>query len=187
MELGAGSFEDACTAALGGHRVLCLNCDFKEDPSCNSCRNRHCPKCQVLAQERWISTLLKLARSTLGLTLGLTLILRTWTRLKGYKRHTPARACAKSSRPRFFGEPRRPCGHVHSAIAVAVAPVPKGGLRVFTAPAPDSRDSTFGVPAVLLHLSARLPCGAGVPECAPAPAPALRGECPANHAGHSSP
>jgi len=32
------------TAALGGHRVLSLNCDFKEDPSYNSCCNRHCPK-----------------------------------------------------------------------------------------------------------------------------------------------
>lgn len=43
------------TAALGGHRNVCLACGKEEDPSYNSCRNRHCPKCQALAQERWIS------------------------------------------------------------------------------------------------------------------------------------
>lgn len=41
------------TAALGGHVDRCTRCDFKR-PSYNSCRNRHCPKCQALAQERWI-------------------------------------------------------------------------------------------------------------------------------------
>lgn len=41
------------TAALGGHVDHCDNCDY-EHPSYNSCRNRHCPKCQALAQEKWI-------------------------------------------------------------------------------------------------------------------------------------
>jgi hypothetical protein len=41
------------TAALGGHLDRCLECGY-EHPSYNSCRNRHCPKCQALAQERWI-------------------------------------------------------------------------------------------------------------------------------------
>jgi hypothetical protein len=41
------------TAALGGHLDLCPSCGF-ERPSYNSCRNRHCPKCQALAQEQWI-------------------------------------------------------------------------------------------------------------------------------------
>jgi len=41
------------TSALGGHLDRCTRCDF-ERPSYNSCRNRHCPKCQALAQERWI-------------------------------------------------------------------------------------------------------------------------------------
>jgi hypothetical protein len=41
------------TAALGGHLDRCLACGY-EHPSYNSCRNRHCPKCQALAQERWI-------------------------------------------------------------------------------------------------------------------------------------
>ena len=42
------------TAALGGHLDVCRSCGF-ERPSYNSCRNRHCPKCQALAQEKWIA------------------------------------------------------------------------------------------------------------------------------------
>ena len=41
------------TAALGGHLDQCDTCGY-EHPSYNSCRNRHCPKCQALAQEEWI-------------------------------------------------------------------------------------------------------------------------------------
>ena len=41
------------TAALGGHVDQCTSCGH-EHPSYNSCRNRHCPKCQALAQEKWI-------------------------------------------------------------------------------------------------------------------------------------
>lgn len=41
------------TASLGGHVDRCSRCDYAR-PSYNSCRNRHCPKCQALAQERWI-------------------------------------------------------------------------------------------------------------------------------------
>jgi hypothetical protein len=45
---------EACrTEVLGGHLDLCPGCGF-ERPSYNSCRNRHCPKCQSLAQARWI-------------------------------------------------------------------------------------------------------------------------------------
>jgi hypothetical protein len=44
----------ACrTAVLGGHLDVCDTCGHAE-PSYNSCRNRHCPKCQCLAQARWI-------------------------------------------------------------------------------------------------------------------------------------
>ena len=118
------------TAALGGHWNVCLKCGYEEDPSYNSCRNRHCPKCQALAQERWIAkrakailpiphfhgvftlpedlrslarqypkevldalfqsvtaALLDLGRSRLGVTLGLTLILHTWTRELLYHLH----------------------------------------------------------------------------------------------------
>jgi hypothetical protein len=41
------------TAALGGHKAVCEHGDF-EQISYNSCRDRHCPKCQALAQERWL-------------------------------------------------------------------------------------------------------------------------------------
>ncbi len=41
------------TSALGGHLDVCLTCGY-EHPAYNSCRNRHCPKCQALAQQRWI-------------------------------------------------------------------------------------------------------------------------------------
>lgn len=118
------------TAALGGHVNFCLDCGWEEDPSYNSCRNRNCPKCQALAQERWIAararailpldhyhgvftlpedlrplarrysreiygalfqcsmaTLLELAESRLGVRLGLTLVLHTWTRDLRYHPH----------------------------------------------------------------------------------------------------
>lgn len=42
------------TAALGGHLDVCTACGHQE-PSYNSCRNRHCPKCQSLAQEKWVT------------------------------------------------------------------------------------------------------------------------------------
>ena len=41
------------TAALGGHLDRCTACG-DEQPAYNSCRNRHCPKCQALAQARWV-------------------------------------------------------------------------------------------------------------------------------------
>jgi len=41
------------TAVLGGHVDRCARCGY-EHPAYNSCRNRHCPKCQALAQEQWI-------------------------------------------------------------------------------------------------------------------------------------
>jgi len=41
------------TAAMGGHLDACDNCDFTRI-SYNSCRNRHCPKCQTVNKERWI-------------------------------------------------------------------------------------------------------------------------------------
>src|SRR6266536_4111891 len=41
------------TAALGGHIERCDSCGF-ERPTYNSCRNRHCPKCQSLAKVKWL-------------------------------------------------------------------------------------------------------------------------------------
>lgn len=120
------------TAALGGHVEVCEHGDF-ERIAYNSCRNRHCMKCQALAQERWIAarserildighfhgvftlpselrplaqwhsaevygamfravtdTLLELGRDRLGVTLGLTLVLHTWTRELGFHLHIHA-------------------------------------------------------------------------------------------------
>jgi predicted Zn-ribbon and HTH transcriptional regulator len=41
------------TQELGGHLKQCDTCGF-EHPAYNSCRNRHCPKCQSLAKARWL-------------------------------------------------------------------------------------------------------------------------------------
>ncbi len=43
------------TAALGGHRRKCAQCGHQEI-SYNSCRDRHCPKCQGLEAARWMDT-----------------------------------------------------------------------------------------------------------------------------------
>src|SRR5438309_1897625 len=42
------------TAALGGHIDECTCCGHRATISDNSCRNRHCPKCQTGAREPWI-------------------------------------------------------------------------------------------------------------------------------------
>ena len=47
------AIETCRTAVLGGHVDLCLDCGAMT-PSYNSCRNRHCPKCQGLEQAEWI-------------------------------------------------------------------------------------------------------------------------------------
>ena len=41
------------TAALGGHLERCDSCPY-ERPCYDSCRDRHCPKCQSLARAEWI-------------------------------------------------------------------------------------------------------------------------------------
>jgi hypothetical protein len=41
------------TQELGGHLKKCDTCGF-EHPTYNSCRNRHCPKCQSLAKAKWL-------------------------------------------------------------------------------------------------------------------------------------
>ena len=44
---------DCRTAALGGHRRACAQCGHQEI-AYNSCRDRHCPKCQGLEAARWM-------------------------------------------------------------------------------------------------------------------------------------
>jgi hypothetical protein len=48
------AIERCRTAVLGGHLDVCIACGH-ERPAYNSCRNRHCPKCQSLAQARWVA------------------------------------------------------------------------------------------------------------------------------------
>lgn len=46
---------EACrTPRLGGHVDACDDCGLIR-VSCNSCRNRHCPKCQGTARKQWVS------------------------------------------------------------------------------------------------------------------------------------
>jgi len=47
------AIENCRTAALGGHRQACDRCGAVR-VFYNSCRNRHCPKCQTLHQQRWL-------------------------------------------------------------------------------------------------------------------------------------
>jgi predicted Zn-ribbon and HTH transcriptional regulator len=42
------------TAKLGGHVEQCDRCGF-EQIAYNSCRDRHCPKCQTMAKEKWLN------------------------------------------------------------------------------------------------------------------------------------
>ena len=45
---------DRCrSAALGGHVLRCSGCE-QQQIAYNSCRNRHCPKCQASAAKRWL-------------------------------------------------------------------------------------------------------------------------------------
>jgi predicted Zn-ribbon and HTH transcriptional regulator len=47
------AIRDCRTAALGGHLDRCARCGYQAI-SYNSCRNRHCPKCQTNAREQWL-------------------------------------------------------------------------------------------------------------------------------------
>lgn len=47
------AIENCRTSILGGHTDVCGDCGYQKN-SYNSCKNRHCPKCQSLSKERWI-------------------------------------------------------------------------------------------------------------------------------------
>ena len=48
------AIERCRTAALGGHVERCEDCAYRR--ICyNSCRNRHCPKCQAAAAKQWLA------------------------------------------------------------------------------------------------------------------------------------
>ena len=46
--------ESCRTAALGGHKDKCVDCQYEAPVSFNSCRSRCCPKCQAQARKRWL-------------------------------------------------------------------------------------------------------------------------------------
>jgi hypothetical protein len=48
------AIESCRTAALGGHVARCQECQHTLI-AYNSCRNRHCPKCQGLAAKEWLA------------------------------------------------------------------------------------------------------------------------------------
>jgi hypothetical protein len=48
------AIERCRTAAMGGHVDQCSGCGHRAI-SYNSCRNRHCPKCQSQARDRWLA------------------------------------------------------------------------------------------------------------------------------------
>src|SRR5680860_810445 len=48
------AIERCRTAALGGHVARCADCAH-EHIAYNSCRNRHCPKCQAGAAKAWLA------------------------------------------------------------------------------------------------------------------------------------
>ena len=48
------AIETCRTAALGGHVTACVDCDHTQI-AYNSCRNRHCPKCQGAAARDWLA------------------------------------------------------------------------------------------------------------------------------------
>jgi hypothetical protein len=48
------AIQNCRTAALGGHFDACFRCGHQAI-SYNSCRNRHCPKCQAKAREQWLA------------------------------------------------------------------------------------------------------------------------------------
>src|ERR1700685_298752 len=78
------AIERCRTAALGGHVARC------ENEKCahtiiayNSCRNRHCPKCQSTAAREWLAapeTMVAIAADPkhLGARIGITAVLHTW-------------------------------------------------------------------------------------------------------------
>jgi len=51
------AIRDCRTAALGGHAEYVEQCDTcgHRNISYNSCRNRHCPKCQAMARAKWLA------------------------------------------------------------------------------------------------------------------------------------
>jgi hypothetical protein len=172
------------TATLGGHSHFCMECGLVADQSYNSCRNRNCPKCQGLAQERWINAragailpiahfhavftlpeqfrdlarahpreiydalfkcvsaaLLEMGWTRLGMKLGLTMVLHTWTRELLFHPHIHVLVSAgglakdgafKRAKEKFL-LPKQPlAGLFKKKMLNALRKIQKGGLLKMT-------------------------------------------------------
>ena len=47
------AIKDCKTGELGAHKYVCDECGY-EEIAYNSCRNRHCPNCQIMKKLKWI-------------------------------------------------------------------------------------------------------------------------------------
>jgi transposase-like zinc-binding protein len=85
------AIERCRTAALGGHVDRCTACGHQAI-SYNSCRNRHCPRCQANARDRWIDArsrdLLAVAYAHVVFTLPHELAPLAFTEQEGRLRHS---------------------------------------------------------------------------------------------------
>ena len=121
------AIERCRTAPLGGRVERCEACAHLRI-SYNSCRNRHCPKCQAAAAKEW---LIAADPKHLGARIGLTAVLHTWGSALTHHPHAhiivPGAAASRSSLPRrrpgaSIGSPADPasscpsgCSHASSA------------------------------------------------------------------------
>jgi Transposase zinc-binding domain len=76
------AIEQCRSAALGGHVERCEDCGHSRI-AYNSCRNRHCPKCQGAAAQDWLAAreadLLPVGYPKhLGARIGATAVLHSW-------------------------------------------------------------------------------------------------------------
>lgn len=90
-----GTLQNCRTAALGGHIDYCTDCGILRN-SYNSCRDRHCPKCQGLEKERWIE-----ARKDE--------LLHTWGQTM--ERHIHLHCIVPGGALTFDGQQFKPCPH----------------------------------------------------------------------------
>src|SRR5437868_3902398 len=72
------AIERCRTAALGGHLDQCSRCGHQAI-SYNSCRNRHCAKCQTNARDKWLAARRPRRGPRLKLTLQLARAARSRT------------------------------------------------------------------------------------------------------------
>src|SRR5215469_13497510 len=91
------------TTALGGHVDQCTRCGHRAI-SYNSCRNRHCPKCQTAARDRWIGARQKELLPTCYVHVVFTLPDR-WHPWR-YRTKSSSIACCSAPAPRHFSRSR---------------------------------------------------------------------------------